>query len=61
MLSVANMDYATTSAKINIDLPVSPSYIASSPWGSVNWELSGKMLSGKGVAGLSTSLIILEL
>jgi hypothetical protein len=61
MISVANMDYATTSAKITIDLPVSPSFIASSPWGSVDWALSGNTISGKGLAALATSLIILQL
>jgi hypothetical protein len=61
MVSVANMDYATTSAKITIELPVSPTFIASSPWGSVDWALSGNTISGEGLAALATSLIILQL
>lgn len=32
MVSVANTDYADTNATINIDLPVTPSHISSTPW-----------------------------
>jgi hypothetical protein len=61
MVSVANMDYASTTSTITIDLPVTPAYVSATPWGSVSWTLSGKTLAVKGLTALSTSLIILEM
>lgn len=61
MVSVVNLDYADTTAEISIALPVSVSSIASQPWGSLGWSLVGNSsMQVKGLVGLATSMVILD-
>lgn len=58
MLSVANMDFATTSAKTTMIFLLAR-HILRLACGDLNWALSGKTFGGEGLAALLTSLIIL--
>ncbi|OKL57925.1 hypothetical protein UA08_06437 [Talaromyces atroroseus] len=60
MVSVVNLDYASTSSAVTIPLPFWASSIASSPWGSIEWDLSGNTLTVQGLDALATSLVILN-
>lgn len=61
LVSIVNLEYASTSAAIAVLLPFNASSITSSPWGAVDWELADNTLSVQGLDALVTSLVILAL
>lgn len=61
LLNVVNLDYAATTATITVTLPFKAMRIASTPWGIVDWSLRGNSLTVTGLAGLATSMVILDM
>jgi hypothetical protein len=61
LVSVVNLAYAETSSEISIQLPFDAAAISSTPWGSVDWKLSGNALEVQGLNATATSLVILDL
>ncbi|KAH8703176.1 hypothetical protein BGW36DRAFT_354607 [Talaromyces proteolyticus] len=61
LISVVNLGYADSSSPVSIELPFAAASTASTPWGSVNWTLSGNALSVQSLDALATSLVILDL
>ncbi|CRG91005.1 hypothetical protein PISL3812_08053 [Talaromyces islandicus] len=61
LVSIVNLDYAETSSEISIQLSFDAAAISSTPWGSVDWKLSGNALKVQGLNATATSLVILDL
>ena len=61
MVSVADLRYTPSNKVIEIPLPAKASKIASQPWGSLGWSLSGGVLKTQGINGLATSIVILDI
>ncbi|KAK3635057.1 hypothetical protein LTR22_019413 [Elasticomyces elasticus] len=61
LVGLVNLDYVAQNRTIVIDLPLAISSLVSQPWGSVNWAVGNGTLTAHGLAGLMTSLVVLDM